>query len=400
MKSNVFNDVYKGKTVLVTGHTGFKGSWLSLWLHKLGANVVGFSLKEYPTDPCNFELSRLGEKTVDIRGDIRNLEEIQKVIKKYKPQIVFHLAAQPIVLKSYEDPKLTFDTNAGGTVNILEAVRKTDCVDVVVCITSDKAYRNIEQIWPYREGDALGDEQPYSASKAMAEHVIESYRESFFSGKKEEDRIVGVCSARAGNVIGGGDFAPFRLVPDCAKALMKGDPIEIRNPISTRPWQLALEPLSGYLWLGAKLLEEPVGTYSKAWNFGPQNSHGVSVEEISDLMVKHWGSGSWKNIGSEKDRKESNLLMLDWSAARKYLGWEPIYDDDETIREVVDWYKEYDRQKKSPAEMNMYQKCSDQIDKYTRKAQDLKLDWAKALVPERRVEDSQTPIPMQGTVKL
>jgi CDP-glucose 4,6-dehydratase len=403
---NTFDEVYKDKTVLVTGHTGFKGSWLSIWLTELGANVIGYSLDKYPTEPCNFELSHVSERITDVRGDTRDFERLKGVIEHYKPQIIFHLAAQPIVLRSYEDPKATFDINSGGTVNVLEAVRATDCVDVLVCITSDKAYRNVEQIWPYRETDALGDEQPYSASKAMAEHAIESYRESFFSGRKEEDRVVGVCSTRAGNVVGGGDFAQYRLVPDCAKALMRGDPIEIRNPISTRPWQLVLEPLSGYLWVGAKLLKEPVGTYSKAWNFGPKETYGVAVGEVANLMVKHWGSGEWKDVGSEKDRKESNLLMLDWSAARKYLGWSPIYAIDETVGEVVDWFREYDRQKKSPTEMNMYQKCIEQIDRYTKKAQSLGLEWSKDVGSEAESQPTQTAespgsaIPMPGNVEL
>lgn len=398
--NSIFNGIYKDKTVLVTGHTGFKGSWLSIWLIKLGAKVIGYSLDEYPTKPCNFELSHLTDKITDVRGDIRDLERFQGVIKQYRPQIIFHLAAQPIVLKSYQDPKTTFDTNAGGTVNVLEAVRNTNCVDAVVCITSDKAYRNVEQIWPYREGDRLGDEQPYSASKAMAEYAIESYRESFFVGKHEQDRIVGVCSTRAGNVVGGGDFAQFRLVPDCAKALMDDKPIEVRNPLSTRPWQLVLEPLSGYLWLGAKLLREPVGTYSRAWNFGPQETFGVSVEEVANVMIKHWGKGSWVHVGDEAARKESNLLMLDWSAARNYLGWSPVYTINETLGEVVNWYKEYDRQKKAPVEINMYGKCGEQIDRYINKAQSLGLEWAAGKESTGFSVEPQKPISVSGEVAL
>lgn len=377
MKSN-FNGVYNNKTVFVTGHTGFKGSWLSVWLNKLGAKVVGYSLKEPPTVPSNFELSNLDKCVTDIRGDVRDFDHVSKAIKKHEPDIIFHLAAQPIILRSYEEPKLTFDTNAGGTVNILESIRHCESVKALVSITTDKVYKNNEWVYGYRETDPLGDKDPYAASKAMAELAIDSYRNTYFVEKGLGERDVAVASARAGNVVGGGDFAEFRLVPDCVKALMSGEPIGIRNPFSTRPWQLVLEPLSGYLWLGALLFQEPAGGHDRAWNFGPKSVHGITVGEIADIMVDLWGNGKWENIGSETEKKlESNLLMLDWTAAKAYLGWEPVYNHRETISEVVDWSKEYQQQKdKDEENIDMYDMCSKQIDKYSKQAKKTGLEWA------------------------
>lgn len=377
MKSN-FDGIYNNKKVFVTGHTGFKGSWLSTWLTKLGATVIGYSLEEPPTIPSNFELSHLKDKITDIRGDVRDYDHLSKTINKYKPDIVFHLAAQPIILRSYEEPKLTFDTNAGGTVNILESLRNNDSVKALVSITTDKVYKNKEWVWGYRETDVLGDTDPYAASKAMAEHAIESYRHSYFSEQGLGERHLAVASTRAGNVVGGGDFADFRLVPDCIKALMSGESIGIRNPLSTRPWQLVFEPLSGYLWLGAKLWQEPSGGFDRAWNFGPKAVHGITVGEIADIIVEKWGSGAWENTGKEEEQKlEKGLLSLDWTSAKAYLGWEPVYDHHETIEEVVDWFKEYQKQKeKNENKIDMFDTCSRHIDEYTKKAKSLKLPWA------------------------
>ena len=266
---NLFGKSYDGLTVLVTGHTGFKGSWLTAWLLELGANVVGYSLEEPPTQPSNFEVMGLSRLINDVRGDIRDFPALQNAIVEYRPDVIFHLAAQPIVLHSMTKPKLTMDTNAGGTVNVLEAMRTTTSARALVSITTDKVYENKEWLWGYRETDRLGGHDPYSASKGMAELAIASYRDSFFPPNKYEEHGVAVASVRAGNVIGGGDFADFRLVPDCMRALMAGEPIGIRNPLSVRPWQHVLEPLSGYLWLGAKLLQGGPDL-AGAWNFGPQ----------------------------------------------------------------------------------------------------------------------------------
>ncbi|MEZ4515518.1 MAG: CDP-glucose 4,6-dehydratase [Chloroflexota bacterium] len=268
-----FANAYDGLTVLVTGHTGFKGSWLVTWLLNLGATVVGYSLPDPPTEPSNFIVSNLSEKVIDVRGDIRDFETLQATVAQYRPTLIFHMAAQPIVLRSVELPKLTIDTNAGGTVNILEAIRTTDSVRALVSITTDKVYENQEWIWGYRESDQLGGHDPYSASKAMAELAIAAYRSTYFPPEDYAEHGVAIASVRAGNVIGGGDFADFRLVPDCMKALMDGRPIGVRNPLSVRPWQHVLEPLSGYLWLGIKLLQDGPA-FAEAWNFGPLEQKG------------------------------------------------------------------------------------------------------------------------------
>ncbi|MBU0534978.1 CDP-glucose 4,6-dehydratase [Patescibacteria group bacterium] len=372
----MFNNVFNGVTVLITGHTGFKGSWLCIWLEKLGAKVVGYSI-DIPTTPSNFDLSNLNKHVIDIRGDTRDLPKLQSVIEEHKPKIIFHLAAQAIVLKAYDSPKETFDTNAGGTVNVLEAVRKTNCVEIVVSITSDKVYHNNEWNWGYRETDLLGDKDPYAASKAMAELAIESYRRSYFAEGSLGSKRVALSSTRAGNVIGGGDFADYRLVPDSMKALILGEPIKIRNPANVRPWQLVLEPLSGYLWLAAKMLGNPNGEYNKAWNFGPLNTKGVTAGEVTDTLVELWGEGSWVNTGTNQAEKEAGLLMLDWSLANRELGWRPVYTDRETLSEVVSWHKEYARQNTSSSStLDMFETCSKQIDKYSERAKELKIPWA------------------------
>ncbi len=372
-----FGNAFEGLTVLVTGHTGFKGSWLAIWLQKLGAKVVGFSLPELPTSQTNFELSHLDKKIIDIRGDVRDVNALKNVMETYQPKVIFHLAAQPILFKAYDDPKATIDTNAGGTVNILEAARHCDSVEAVVCITTDKVYKNKEWVWGYRENDEIGDKDPYAAGKAMAELAIECYRSSYLSGERLGTKPVGVASTRAGNVIGGGDFADFRLVPDSMKALMTDKPIPIRNPFNVRPWQHVLEPLSGYLWLGAKLLEDPASkTFAKAWNFGPSGKN-YTAGEVSDILVEKWGHGSWVNTGNNQPKHESNLLMLDCSAAQKILEWMPVYNCPEALAEVVDWFRAYATQQNLSSErIDMYSKCVEQIDRYTKKAKELGIKWA------------------------
>mgnify|MGYP001112907835 CR=1 FL=1 len=334
---NYFKDVYKNKKVLVTGHTGFKGSWLSLWLLKLGANVIGYSL-EPPTQPNLFDSIKLKNKITHILGDLRDENHLFNVFEKYKPEFVFHLAAQPLVRLSYTEPKLTYETNIIGTINVLEAVRKTDSVRVCVVITTDKCYENKEWVYGYRETDPMGGYDPYSSSKACAELIVSAYRNSFFN-PKDYDKIhnIALSSVRAGNVIGGGDWGEDRLIPDCVKTLSKNKIINIRNPQATRPWQYVLEPLSGYLLLGSKMYKDGK-RYSSAWNFGPNDNDIITVEEIVKSVIKKWGNGDYK-VNMSSQPHEASLLKLDTSKARTFLGWKPVYNVCEAIKRTINWYK-------------------------------------------------------------
>lgn len=358
-----FDDTFKDLTVLVTGHTGFKGSWLSIWLNQLGSNVIGYSL-EPPTQPNNFETTSLAQYVTDIRGDIRDLSTLRQTIQTYEPTVVFHLAAQSNVLHSLKWPKETFDINVGGTVNVMEAVRTTDSVKAVVSITSDKCYANQEWIWGYRENDRLGGYEPYSSSKAMAELAIDSYRNSFFGEKPL------VASTRAGNVIGGGDFADFRLVPDCMRALLAGEPIEVRNPHSVRPWQHVLEPLSGYMWLAVNLLQGEAH-FASPWNFGPLERQAITTKAIAEKLISLWGDGSWVHPEMVPAKKvETNLLRLSWDKAANYLDWQPTYEWYQALAEIVSWFKAYQ------AKEDMYAVCVEHIQQYTQQAQTLNVGWA------------------------
>lgn len=369
----LFSQAYDGITVLVTGHSGFKGSWLTSWLLELGAEVIGFSLEEPPTDPSNFHVSQLSKYIIDLRGDIRDFEAVLDVIDTYKPAIIFHLAAQPIVLHALNKPKLTIDTNAGGTVNVLEAIRQTDNVRALVSITTDKVYANEEWLWGYRETDRLGGHDPYSASKGMAELAITSYRESFFPAHQYAEHGVGIASVRAGNVIGGGDFADFRLVPDCMRALMAGEPIGIRNPLSIRPWQHVLEPLSGYLWLGAKLLQgDPA--YAEAWNFGPKEQRGIPARDLAGKLVELWGAGSWVHTDPGYAKVETGQLRLSWEKAAAHLDWQPVYTWEEALAEITAWFKEF--QKSNTADVDMHEVAREHIKHYISRARDQGLAWA------------------------
>ena len=367
---NLFQGAFSGITVLVTGHTGFKGSWLCTWLTELGAKVVGFSLHEPPTNPSKFEVAGLAEHLVDVRGDIRDYAQVYEVISKYQPRLIFHMAAQPIVLRSVDLPKLTMDTNAGGTINVLEAIRLTDCVKGLVSITTDKVYADREWVWGYRENEQLGGKDPYSASKAMAELAIYSYRESFFPISNYEEHQVAIASVRAGNVIGGGDFAAYRLVPDCMKALMAGEPIQVRNPRSVRPWQLVLEPLSGYLWLAAQLMSGKV-EYASAWNYGPLERKGIAAEALAEKLIEYWGEGSWINIDSNVAKVETGTLRLSWEKAAQELGWRPVYNWEEALGVIVDWFKAFQRKE------NLYELGRQQIADYVDRAAELDLPWTK-----------------------
>jgi len=333
-----FGDIFKNKTVLITGHTGFKGSWLSVWLKELGANVVGYALEPY-TERDNFVVTGLENKITHIVGDVRDYEKLKKVFTKYQPEFVFHLAAQPIVRESYLNPKETYDINIGGTVNVFECFRLTNSVKVIINITSDKCYENKEWIWGYRENDPMGGYDPYSSSKGCSELITAAYRKSYFSPENYKEQDKSISSVRAGNVIGGGDWQKDRLIPDCIRALENNKPIEIRNPSATRPWQHVLEPLSGYLLLASKMYSEPA-KFSGAWNFGPDYSSIITVEKLVNKVIEYWGQGTIKLAKNSSNKPhETNLLSLDVSKARNYLEWLPILSIDEAIKLTTDWYK-------------------------------------------------------------
>jgi len=359
----MFKDIYKNKRVLVTGHTGFKGSWLAIWLKELGAQVIGFSL-DPPSKPNNFTACSLKDKIVHIHGDIRDQDHVVKIFKEYKPEFVFHLAAQALVRLSYENPKLTFDTNIGGTVNLLEAVRLTPSVKVLVNVTSDKCYDNREWVWGYRENDPMGGHDPYSASKGCAELVFNAYLKSFFSKTSSDSRRIGLASVRAGNVIGGGDWGKDRIIPDCVRALSTDKPIGIRNPDAIRPWQNVLEPLSGYLWLGPLLQEDPQ-KYSGAWNFGPNDDSHLKVAEVVNRLIQYWGSGSWHDLSDPKVHHEAKLLKLCCDKAHAELNWHSVLSIDDCLQMTADWYKEFYSRNQTK---DMYPFCLGQIHRYAETA--------------------------------
>jgi CDP-glucose 4,6-dehydratase len=328
-----FPNIFESKRVFITGHTGFKGSWLASWMHLLGADVTGFAL---PPDYEGSHFDRLGlaKKIRRIEGDLRDAGRLRLAMSAAKPEFVFHLAAQPLVRRSYAEPKYTFDTNIGGSVNVLEAVRECETPRVLIYVTSDKCYRNKESQQGYRETDELGGDDPYSASKACAELVFASYQASFFNIPGS----VRAASVRAGNVIGGGDWAEDRIVPDCMRALLKNEPIPVRNPSAVRPWQHVLEPLSGYIALAAELYRNPAPRGS--WNFGPTRDAHRTVGELVDTLIELWGSGS-KLVARQPERplKETSLLYLNCDKAIRELGWSPSLTFRESLCETVDWYR-------------------------------------------------------------
>lgn len=343
------------KKVIVTGHTGFKGSWLTLWLNKLGANVLGLSLN-VPTKPSIYECINIKKKINNKKVDIRNLKKLRAEINKFKPDFIFHLAAQSLVKKSLEDPVKTWETNTIGTINILESVKtmKNDCT--LILITSDKCYKNRETNRGYKENDILGGKDPYSASKASAELAIESYIKSFYIGKNKNIKI-GI--ARAGNVIGGGDWSRNRLIPDCMRSIEKGLRLKLRSPFSTRPWQHVLEAISGYLYLASSLNRNKKLNY-EAFNFGPNKKNNHTVLDLIKSMKKNWNKIKW--IVLKKNQfDESNLLRLNISKANKKLKWKPILSFSETSRMVVTWYMSYYNNK------NMYNFSLEQINQYEKK---------------------------------
>lgn len=366
---NRLKKIYKGKKVLITGNTGFKGSWLSVWLNLLGAKIVGYSAY-LPSNPCLFSVCKINKLIKHINGDIRNHDFLKKVFTKHKPDFVFHLAAQPIVNRAYLDPKLTFETNVMGTVNVLECMRSLRNKVIGVMITSDKCYKNMEWEWGYRETDELGGSDPYGSSKACAELVCQSYAKSFFYRSDSNCRM---ATARAGNVIGGGDWAIDRLVPDCVSAWSKDRQVLIRNPKATRPWQHVLEPLSGYLWLGAKALESNK-LCGESFNFGPRHEMGKSVSELIKLFSNYFGGkNKWKYLSEKKTLQESMFLKVSSDKASRFLNWYAILSFSDTIKMAAEWYEKYYKDKNK----NMLDFTARQIDYYVSEARARNLAWAK-----------------------
>lgn len=346
----MFGDIYRNQKILLTGHTGFKGSWLALWLQSLGAEVIGLSLKP-DTKPNHWDLLKLGIR--QHHADIRDAEKIARIIKKEKPDLVFHLAAQSLVRRSYRQPQETWATNVLGTVNVLEACRQTPSVKAIVVVTTDKCYENKESISGYTEGDRLGGHDPYSASKAATELAVSSYRDAFFS----KSAFPLVASARAGNVIGGGDWSEDRLVPDAMRACAAGEVLSIRSPNAIRPWQHVLEPLSGYLLLGQKLLQG-MQDYAEPWNFGPDTKDALSVSQILNQLSTHMPDMKWQVV-PDATLHETAILNLDSTKAHEKLGWRPVWLMDEQIKKTAQWYQSYHADKSviSPAQLKEY--CED-----------------------------------------
>jgi CDP-glucose 4,6-dehydratase len=325
--------IFKGRRVFITGHTGFKGSWLAFLLNEIGAKVLGYALS--PAEEKNhFELLELEHTIGHIEADIRDGEKLIATMCEFQPEFVFHLAAQSLVRPSYSDPKLTFETNIMGSVNLLEAVRKCESVRSLVYITSDKCYENLEWLWGYRENDRLGGHDPYSASKASAEIVFSAYARSFFFDRPS----LGAASTRAGNVIGGGDWALDRIIPDCVRAIESNKSIDLRNPSATRPWQHVLEPLSGYLLLAANLRKKP-SAFAGSWNFGPTSKEVRTVLEVAEHLIARFGRGSINCTSSSKNHHEAGLLQLNCDRAHQMLGWYPRWSFGRTLDMTIDWYK-------------------------------------------------------------
>jgi len=326
---------WQGKKVLVTGHSGFKGSWLCIWLDRLGALVTGLSLQESVSSPHMYSVLGIADLVQDIRGDISDYNTCLEALKRTEPEIVFHMAAQPLVRLSYLDPLQTYKTNVLGSANILEAIRNCESVITVVVITTDKCYENIEKDYAYVETDSLGGFDPYSSSKACAEHVASAYYRSFF-----KDKGIGLATARAGNVIGGGDWSADRLIPDMVKSWSKNEKLCIRYPLATRPWQNVLEPLYGYISLAEHLWKTPV-KFSSGWNFGPDQKSVKTVQETVELAAIVWGDSAKWRTSSKKYLHEANLLQLNSSKAQTLLDWHPKFDFTEAVNKTIDWYNKY-----------------------------------------------------------
>jgi len=348
-------EYWKNKTVLVTGHTGFKGSWLSIWLLEMKARIIGYAL-----DPCtprdNYVLANLASKIIDVRGDIRDTRRLRAVFEQYSPEVVFHLAAQPVVGISYDIPVETYEINVMGTINVLECIRGSSSCEMGVIITSDKCYENREELWGYRETDPMGGYDPYSSSKGAAEIAISAWRRSYFNPSLHAIHGKAIASARAGNVIGGGDWTYSRLVPDCVRSIEEDKTVEIRNPKATRPWQHVLDLTAGYLLLAQKLAEDPV-KYSGGWNFGPEQGRMLSVWGFATRLIARYGKGKLEAASQTDNRHEAVLLSLDSTKARIELNWKSLLDIDNLIDLTVDWYKKYKYE-------SIYEICTAQINEF------------------------------------
>lgn len=355
--TDIFNNFYRSKRVLITGHTGFKGSWLSIWLHEMGAEVIGVANDPF-TERDNFVLSGIGKKIkADIRADIRDLQKMKHIFAEYQPEIVFHLAAQPLVRLSYDIPVETYEVNVMGTINIMEAIRATKSVKVGVMITTDKCYENNEQLDGYVETDPFGGYDPYSSSKGACEVAISSWRRSFFNpADYGTTHTVSLSSVRAGNVIGGGDWALDRIIPDCIRAIEASKPIDIRSPRSIRPWEHVLEPLSGYMLLAMRQWEHPT-EYCEGWNFGPEAESVSTVWEVATEIVNNYGSGELRDMEDSNAPHEAKLLMLNINKAKTRLGWKPRMNMQQCMALVVDWYKRYSNE-------DVYNLCIEEIKKF------------------------------------
>ncbi len=354
MESMVTN--WNGRRVFLTGHTGFKGGWLALWLSRLGAKVQGYAL-DPSTEPNLFTLASVGDFVGDVRGDICDLAKLEASIADFAPELVFHMAAQPIVRRSYSDPVGTYSTNVMGTVHVLEAVRKTPSVRALVCITTDKVYHNQEWVWPYRETDVLGGFDPYASSKACAEIVSAAYRSSFFSGEQSHEHRVALATARAGNVIGGGDWSEDRLIPDLVRGFCSREPVLIRRPNAIRPWQHVLEPLHGYLILAQRLLRQDKCCAS-AYNFGPSDEGNWSVERIAARLAEMWGNNASWSRNADPGAHEAHSLRLDATKARSELGWEQKLKIETALEWTIEWYRRWHEGK------NMANFTANQIEQY------------------------------------
>ena len=366
--NSLFKGIFAGRRVLLTGHTGFKGAWLALWLNALGAEVAGYAL-EPPTQPNLFDELKLADMIARHEiGDVRDAARLESVFAAFRPEIVFHLAAQSLVRRSYSEPQLTYETNVMGTLNLFEAVRGCDSVRVVVNVTSDKCYENREQDYAYHEDDPLGGYDPYSSSKGCAELLTAAYRSSFFG----PEAAVSLASARAGNVVGGGDWAEDRLIPDCVRALSHGQTIAVRNPGAVRPWQFVLEPLAGYLFLAASMWQGG-HRFDGPWNFGPDNNGEMPVRQVVETAVAAWGSGGWQGPDAGAvEPHEARLLKLDCAKAREFLGWQPVYEATTALAATMAWYKAF-----YAGDTDMVSVSQADIDEYVKWATGGRVAWTR-----------------------
>ena len=357
LKMKIHNKFWKNKKVFITGNTGFKGTWLSIWLNLMGANILGYSLRPN-TKPSLYDLAYISRVIKTINGDVRNKKKLKNILKRFKPNIIFHFAAQPLVLDSYQKPLETYETNFNGTLNLLESVRELKIKSPLIIITSDKCYENINKKKGYKETDKLGGADPYSGSKGATEILCKSYYESFFN--KKHKIINPMVTVRAGNVIGGGDWSKNRIVPDVIRTILNNKILNIRNPKATRPWQHVLEPLHGYISLAEKLYTNKKN-FSGAWNFGPNISQKKTVEYLVDKMKKQWPYTTNIKIKinrSNSKKKEHKLLHLDYSKSKKYLNWKPKWNTQKTIKQTINWYVKYYKNE------NIYNACLSDINEY------------------------------------